>query len=173
MARHEPFRRWALPVAAVIAALPAVAPAFTVAWWLNHDDVSYLIRLEQFASGWRDGGYPRWCPGLASGKGYPLFEFYPPGLFSLALALDRLVTDQLLALKLSLLLLTFGGGLGAGLLARRLTESLAASVAATAVFTWAPYRLCLLYERGALAEYAGLSLLPWLLLAAELLGQAV
>lgn len=155
---------------AIVAAIVFVRPLFQVPWWVSHERIGYVARYVEFVSGYEGGlAYPRWCPDFAAGKGYPLFEFYPPGFFFTALGVHLATgAGPLMTLKLALVLLTILGGLAMGWLALQLTggDSLAATVAAIA-FVFSPYHCVDLYARGDLAEYAAIQFLPMVFLGLE------
>lgn len=156
-----------LAVVAVVA-VAALIPIYKRAWWANHDWVSYPVRLIEYVRAWRMWNlFPRWCPDLYGGYGAPLFNFYPPGVFTAAAPFVLLGATPALALKVAVTLFTILGGAGAFLLAERVTRRLDAAFVAAIAFVLMPYRHTQLLVRGDLAEYCAIALVPvvfWLYL---------
>ena len=112
-------------------------------------------------------GLPRWTPLLARGFGYPVFNYYAPGTYYLALALHQTGLTQIQALLTTTALLILLAGYGMYLMAADLLEAApprlrpwAALLAATA-YMLSPYFLTNAYVRGGFAEVGGQALLPW------------
>gem|GEM_PF-5408501 len=139
-------------------------PILTLPSWYNSSQsyrYPYLLVLfrEQFLAGY---WYPRWLPGLMGGYGYPTFVFYPPGFWFLALPVSFMFGLSLFTIKLTLLLMMVGGGIGAYRLARCFCSSGSAMLAVIA-FYLTPEIGHLLYDTGDFAELLGLLLCPWVL----------
>ena len=106
--------------------------------------------------------WPRWTPYLHQGYGYPIHDFYAPGVHILG-AVIYLIThlDVVVILKL----LVFGAALlyplGAYRWARMFTGKAGALVAAAA-YTYAPFRFHELWVQTNLSQFAAMALLPWL-----------
>ncbi len=112
--------------------------------------------------------YPRWAPDFYLGYGYPFFNFYAPGahLLIAAFALAGLgVLRGLVALQvLALLLYPTGAFLAARSLLRGRGDRVAvatASLAAAAVYLYAPLRFRELFTQGNLSQLLALGWLPW------------
>ncbi|HXV77138.1 MAG TPA: hypothetical protein VD788_12545 [Candidatus Polarisedimenticolaceae bacterium] len=154
--------RW-LPLP-LLAALTAVGVALlfrTPQWIASHDLDRYPVLVDAFGRSFLAGNlYPRWLPDLFGGYGYPTFVYYQPGYFFLTLPFYLLVPDTILALKLGITTLLFGGVYGFYLLARRLADWRTALFAA-ACFGMTPYIYVNLYVRGDLSELAAMLLAPW------------
>ena len=103
--------------------------------------------------------WPRWLPQLSHGYGYPLFHFYPPGLYLLAWPLHALGLGAREAL-----LVILGGGmfLGAACSTLALLPRVGPRGAALGGLLWAtsPYLQVDLQVRHAWPELLGLCLLP-------------
>ncbi len=156
--------RWTLLALAALLGVAVTAPLWRVYWYDCHEMGRYLVRLFEYVRGWREGQpFPRWAPDLYGGYGAPLFEFFPPFLFSVAGLADLAGVEPAAALKIAVALFGAAGAAGAFLLARSETGRSDAGLVASAAFVFAPYRFVDLYLRGDLSEYAALCLLPLVL----------
>jgi hypothetical protein len=145
----------------VAAALVLCAPLLDGQWFQSHERESYVLRTVEWASGLQRGRlYPRWCPDFYGGYGSPFFIFYAPLVYAAAGGLAAFVTGPIVALKVVIAAVSVVAGLGAYALVHGETRRPAAALVASAAYLAAPYRLCDLYVRGDLAEYAALALLP-------------
>jgi hypothetical protein len=135
------------------------------AWFVTHEWIWYPVRLVEYVQAWKGGAlYPRWCPDLYGGYGYPFFNYYAPGVYATAAALMvALGTAPTTALKLAVGGFSIAGGLGVFGLARGETRRRDAAVLAAIAYVYLPYRLVVLFVRGDLAEYAAFSLMPFAL----------
>ncbi len=132
--------------------------------WYPMHDTTHFARLFLMEKTIRAGQFPPIWADLANETyGYPLFHFYAPFLYYLALPLKLLVSSYSLGFKLTLSLLTFIGGLGMYFLSRRWGR--VGGILAAVAFLTLPYNAVNLFVRGAFAEYTATMLLPWLFLA--------
>ncbi len=112
---------------------------------------------------------PRWVPELLLGYGYPLFNFYAPAGYYLAIALywGGLSHDDgfMAAFAVTILL----AGVGMYVLARTLFGAAGrwAALVAAVAYLYAPYLLTNVYIRGALGEALAQALLPWIFWSAR------
>jgi hypothetical protein len=151
-------KRWAIPGALVAAAL-------TLPMWLSPhlwgtDRFFNEIRLVALSRcGLADGLWARWLPDLAHGHGFPLFHYYPPGLYVLARPLAALGLDPRSAL---LLVLTAAFALSAWAVYATVAKRSTAlwGVCAAVLWVTAPYLHVDLQVRHAWAELLGLCFLP-------------
>lgn len=129
------------------------------------DALQHLYRLLALDSSIRHGDlWPRYVPTLVYGYGLPLFNFYSPvSLYPLEV-FHLLGMPFLNALLVGMILYTLAGALGAYLLGKGWGGTLG-GIGAAVAYTYAPYSLFNLYQRGAIGEVAGLALLPWVLWA--------
>ncbi len=133
---------------------------------------SYLFNIvwaRQFAHAVLTEGYPRWLPDSFGGRGSPVFLFYPPLAFFSDAAVN-LVTAGIIPIRWRLavtawVLLWLSGIAMEVWLGRRVGAGVV--LAAGAALILAPYHLLDLYWRGALAEFAAIAVLPFLLAGAE------
>lgn len=135
------------------------------------DALQHLYRLVALDSSIRHGDlWPRYAPTLVYGYGIPLFNFYSPlSLYPLEI-LHLLGLRFLNALLVGLMLYTVLGALGAYQLGKRWSGTLG-GIGAAVAYTYAPYSIVNLYQRGAIGEVAGLALLPWVLWAFDRLAE--
>lgn len=162
-----------------------IAAAIGAAQWLwqpglpNQIDLLMSVyRITELQDAWRQGiFFPRWGLDLNFGYGALLFNFYPPLVSYVGLALRALGFGLLTTTKLILTLQLVVGGVGVYVYARRLLGHMhpphtgeaayLPALVAGALYALSPYFLTVLYERGAMAEGMALALLPWLFWAAH------
>ncbi len=100
-----------------------------------------------------------WASDITDGAGYPLFHFYAPLAYYLALAAKLFTGSYFVGLKFVLLLSTMLGMSGMYLLVRKWGR--AAGIVSSISYAVLPYAAVNLYVRGAFAEYLAMGLLPW------------
>ncbi len=172
--RH-PAGRWlgGLALALLLTApawLPWTDPHLNLFWEeaKGVDDAkNHMLRL--YLLGWmvqRGVWYPRWLPDLFMGYGYPVFNYYAPGFYYLALALQAAFRfDPWDGYRAAGVVAAITGAAGVYALAATLWRPVTGIVAAAAVL-YGPYVFQTnLFQRGDIPEALGLALLPWLLLA--------
>jgi hypothetical protein len=164
--REASLWQWAAVVLMVTAVGAAAAhPLSFGAMPDTPDGELHLYRLIAFDHGLRHGApLPRYTPGLLFGYGYPIFNYYAPLVYYLLEALHLLGLNFLHALLAGLVILAIFGGVGAYLLGRAWFGPVAGAVTAVA-YLYAPYTLYNSPRRGAVGEFAGLMLMPWILFA--------
>jgi len=109
----------------------------------------------------RTGQFPPiWAEGINHGYGYPLFHFYAPLFYYLALSLKLFVGSYFTAIKLTLFSTIFLGVFGMYQLLKKWGR--APAILAGVAFGTLPYLAVDLYVRGAYAELLSMCLLPWL-----------
>lgn len=135
------------------------------ALWATLDGQAHVFRALALEQALAEGvWYPRWLPDLLYGYGYPLFNFYAPLTYYLALPFRLLGLSHVASLE-ALTAAAFGvAGLSAYALAREYLDPLGSLVAAVAYVYW-PYRFVVVYIRGDLPEALALALLPFALWA--------
>lgn len=119
-------------------------------------ELSYLIRGGEF--------YPRWAPNFYHGYGYPIFNYYAPLTYYLALPLELLPRiDAVLASKAVLVGAMLLAGLGIYGYTRDLWGRRAGFVAA-ALYVYAPYIQYIdPHIRGVIPEALSFGVFPWAL----------
>ncbi len=136
-----------------------------VHWFQTDEREMYPIRLVEYLQSFKCGHFfPRWCPDLCGGYGYPLFNYYQPGLFATAAAIMALLAVTPVAgLKLAVTAYAIAGGYGVYRLIFGETGRSDAALLGAIVFIYSPYRLSQLFVRGDLSEFAAYSLVPFVL----------
>jgi hypothetical protein len=153
---------WLALLLTIPALLPLAAPGYFLQAHDARHSIFYLVELDQTL---RDGAlWPVWGADHALGFGYPLWLIYAPLAYLVAQGFHLVGLGYAAAIKATWALCFLVGALGMYRLARRWWGTAAALVASIA-FTYAPYHLVQVYVRGALAEFAALAWLPWVLLA--------
>ncbi|MGH2368480.1 MAG: 6-pyruvoyl-tetrahydropterin synthase-related protein, partial [Chloroflexota bacterium] len=163
------------PVSWASGLLLALTIAGVVVWpWLDprfsyyvDDGFYHALRLAVFDHLLRRGTlFPRWWPDLGLGYGYPLLNYYSPGIYYLGELFHLLGASTYRALHLVAICSALLGAAGAYLLGGVLFRSPLAALVAAGVYVCAPYPFVTnLYNRSAFPEAMGLGLLPWLLAA--------
>ena len=168
---------WVPWTAGLVLAL-AVALACFAVWldprfdYLVDDGLFHTLRAGVFDAVWRRQSpllYPRWVPELTMGFGYPLLNFYSPGIYYLAEGFHLLGATTYRAMQLLGLTCVLLGAAGAYALGATLFRRPLAALVLALVYVGSPYPFVTnLYNRAAFPEALGLALLPWLLAAATL-----
>jgi hypothetical protein len=168
------WKRRAAPLLWWLLVLAVTAPAW-LQWlrpdldlWEVDDSKNHLIRLYHLE--WliaHDAWYPRWVPEMLAGYGYPLFIYYAPGFYYVALLLKQVLRLDLWdAFRSAGVLAAALGAAGCYACVAGVWRRPAAGVLAAVAVAYAPYVFQTnLYKRGDLPEALGLALIPWLLLA--------
>jgi hypothetical protein len=136
--------------------------------WLVDDAKNHMLRIYVLEWMIRHGAwYPRWVPDLYMGYGYPVFNFYAPVFYYLALALRVLLRlDIWDAFRATGVVAALVGASGCYALTVTLWRRRVLGVLAAAALLYGPYAFQInFYKRGAIPEALGLAMLPWLLLA--------
>jgi hypothetical protein len=163
---------WSVGVVVALVVVVSVAGA-----WLDPrfdylvDDGSYhSLRVAVLDSLLRRGDlFPRWWPDIALGYGYPLLNFYSPGIYYVAEAFHLLGASTYRALHFVAVTAVLVGALGAYALGAVAFRSRAAAPILAIAYVGAPYPFVAnLYNRSAFPEAMGLALLPWLIAAGDL-----
>lgn len=190
----KPTRSAALLIGPVLAlfAIPAFYPLLNEGLTASFDGRTHLLRLAALANAVAEGIYlPRWLPAMQLGYGYPVFNFYPPGAYYLALLPSLFGVSLYWSYALGFVLAILLAGIGATLLAYDLVrqyaaagvqprslavsvwDALAPALLVGVAYMYAPYLLVNVYIRGSLPEAVAQALLPWVLWSSRrLLNQA-
>src|SRR3989344_4265668 len=146
-----------------IITVPAFLSLLNSEYFSMHDD-QHIVRLYLLDQGIRQGYlFPRWVDGLGFGYGYPLFNFYPPLIYYISELFHLIGFSLIWSIKLVFILGFYIGVVGMYQFMKKLTDKYSAFLAA-ALYTFFFYHAVLIYVRGALAEFIGLSILPFLFL---------
>ncbi len=158
---------------AVLLGLLAAQPLLygSLSWFV--DGELHVVRLGQLHELLRHGRlYSRWAPDMAYGFGYPLFNFYAPLVYWLALPFVALGAAHTAALAYCMAALFVMAAVFAFAWALPYVKSPLAALACTAAYVLSPYLVTNALERVAVAEHLALALLPGLLWAARRLMRA-
>jgi hypothetical protein len=135
-------------------------------------DFTSGARVYELNNSLKDGHFPpRWSKNFGFGHGMPLFQFYAPLAFYIAQVFHIFSFSIATSLKLTFVTFTIIGFIGAYLLGKTLTNKWGGLITAVA-FSLAPYHAVNFYVRGAIAEYAAISFMPFTLYYALKLMQA-
>lgn len=107
--------------------------------------------------------YPRWVSWFHLGYGYPIFNFYPPGVFYLGGLLMQTGLGAVWAFHAIAAAAWVWGTVGAYRLGRLFLPGTAALVGA-ALWAYAPSRLFEVWTQGSLPQMMSAAFIPWVLL---------
>ena len=145
----------------ILVAIGLWLPLARLDWFSSHEMVSYVVRTVEWAVELRAGAlYPRWCPDFYGGYGSPFFVFHGPVVYAIAGLLHATLLDPFWSLKVVALLASLLAGVGTYALVLGETRDRDAALLGAMAYLAAPYRLGDLYERGDLAEFTCIALLP-------------
>lgn len=148
----------------LIITAPAFIRLLNNQYFSMHDD-QHIVRLYLLEQGIKQGYlYPRWVDGLGFGFGYPLFNFYPPFIYYVAELFHLVGFSFIWSIKLMIIAFFSIGSLGIFLYMKKLTDRFSAFLAAT-LYSYFFYHAVLVYVRGAFAELASLTILPFVFLS--------
>jgi len=105
--------------------------------------------------------WPRWIPWFHIGFGYPIFNFYPPGVFYLGGLLVRLGFSATAAFTVVATFAWVLGSVGVYHLARRWLPPMACLLAVM-LWAYAPSRLFEVWDQGSLPQMLAAAFVPWL-----------
>ena len=133
----------------------------SASWPSSTDDWQHHFpRIHELADALRAGViYPRWFPGLTSGYGEPVLNFYSPGFYYPPALLHLTGFDVVLSTRLSLAIAFALSALWMFHLSR-LYVSLWPAVIGVVCFQFYPYRLVDFFKRGAFPEFVAFMWLP-------------
>lgn len=169
---------WAWPgvLAAVLLALPAVAPLAAPGVPDTYDLPFHVARMVELRDAIATGNlFPRWVQPFVGGLGFPFFNFYPPLAYYLATSLTLTGLSVIVAYKLAAALSVLLASVAMCAWMVEVLKEAGASkkqqwcsaLGASAAYVYAPYFLTDIYRRGALPESLGLALLPAMFLSFE------
>jgi uncharacterized membrane protein len=147
----------------ILAGAIATAPMFVWGIPASRDFLHHFRLSMAFYDSMSNGNfYPGWLSESNSGFGDVSVRFYPPALSYLIAGGKFLFGNWNAAFKMVLLLITIIGGIGTYWWAKAVTASKYA-VCAGIIFIFTPYHINQLYQSSLLAEYLGISILPFAL----------
>ena len=151
----------------VAALLPLIAFLPTIQQGLGHvidgADGPFQVHRIYTMSVMLEAGHlwPRWVPYYHLGFGYPIFDFYPPGVSYLGGIMVLGGASPAAAFNLVTLLSWIVGSVGTYALARDFLPAPGAILAAM-LWSYAPSRLTEVWFQGGLAQMMAAALVPWL-----------
>lgn len=132
----------------------------------GHDINAHALYTKLFHQALSEGQFPvRWSEWVQNGFSLPLFNFYQVGFYYLANLINLALSSLTEALKLTVLLLWWLGGIFAFLLFKRFGLLPGAAAALTFVFT--PYLISDIFVRAAYPELTAISFSAGLLWALD------
>lgn len=153
-------RDWGWLIAAVI---PLIGILSTFAGGIMAAADAPLHTHRIFAMGTLLGAgelYPRWVPWFHLGYGYPIFNFYTPGVFYIGGLLMLIGFSAVTAFHLIAAAAWIFGSVGTYRLARLFMPGYAAVLAAV-LWSYAPSRLYEVWTQGSLPQTASAAFVPW------------
>lgn len=147
-----------------IITIPSFFALFEAPYFSMHDN-QHMARLYLLDQGIGQGHiYPRWVDTLGFGFGYPLFNFYPPFIYYIALLFRLFDASYIWSIKLMLIVGFFLAAYGSYLFVKRLVGKTYGFLASV-LYTYFFYHAVLAYVRGAFAEFFSMAILPFLFIA--------
>ncbi len=151
--------------------LAALLPLIGITASLGHgilhtaDGPLHVHRIQAMSIMLSNGNlWPRWVPYFHLGLGYPIFNYYPPGVFYLGGLLGLIGIEAATAFIIISALAWILGSVGMYALARSFLPGKAALLA-VALWAYAPSRIYEVWDQGSLPQMMSAALLPWLLFA--------
>lgn len=130
-------------------------------------DLHHMADIYEMSRAILSGQFPpRFGPDFLYGFGYPLFNFYYPGPFYLGALIYLLGGNLRFSYEAIFEIGVILSSVGFYLFARN-HFSKAASLAATVLYIFTPYKAVEIYVRGAMGEFLSLAFLPWILYFVE------
>lgn len=150
-------------LAALLLPLLGILPTFNAGIMNAADAPLHVQRIFAMGSLLGTGElYPRWVSWFHLGYGYPIFNFYPPGVFYAGGVLMQFGVSAVMAFHLIAAAAWISGTLGAYRLGRLLLPGYAAIIAA-ALWAYAPSRFFEVWHQGSLPQIVSASFIPWVL----------
>lgn len=154
-----------------LASVLLILPALIMGDALSGDAPVHVMWQAHFAPAlWHGTPYPRWLPDMNDGFGSPAFFFYPPMIQWLGALFHPLLPGTANAatrLIVAVGVISAVGAAGCWQWMRALRLGHGAALLGSLLFLLMPYRCFVdVYQRGALAELAGICVMPWLLYCA-------
>ncbi|MEM6285487.1 MAG: 6-pyruvoyl-tetrahydropterin synthase-related protein, partial [Chloroflexota bacterium] len=163
MTTQNSTRDWGWLVAIVLP-LIGILPTFAGGIMAAADAPLHTHRIYAMGTLLSEGQlYPRWVPWFHLGYGYPIFNFYTPGVFYVGGLLTLAGFSAVTAFHLVAAAAWIFGSLGTYRLARTFLPGSAAIIAA-ALWSYAPSRLFEVWTQGSLPQIACAAFVPWVFL---------
>jgi 4-amino-4-deoxy-L-arabinose transferase and related glycosyltransferases of PMT family len=147
----------------LIISIPSFISLLNPYYFTIHDN-QHPVRLYLLNEGVNQGYlYPRWVDKLTFGFGDPLFNFYPPLVYYLALIFYRLGFSLIWSIKLVFIFGFILSTLSLFFLAKKFFSKPVAFLAAC-LYNYLFYHAVNAYVRGALADFFSMAIIPFLFL---------
>jgi len=148
---------------AVAIAIPAVLGLLHSGFPVTDDGGWMVIRFSAFFQTLRSGEFPvRFLMRLNNGYGYPVSDFLYPLFMYLSVPIHLLGINFVNTIKTLLILCIFTSSLFTFLWLRKLFDNTSSLIGAI-VYTFFPYHLFDIYQRGSVGEVLSLTILPFVL----------
>ncbi len=149
------------PILLFIITVPTFSPLVRPGYFTMQDDLQ-AFRIQQMDKCFDDGQVPcRWVPDAGYQYGYPLFNYYSPGIFYFGVGLHRLGISIIDSVKVIFIL----GFISAPLLMYLFLNTFLnkwAALGSSVLYGYAPFRAQEVYVRGAISEFWALTFFPLL-----------
>jgi hypothetical protein len=166
---REPTRRWRFEVAFLVAVVAIEAASLSMAfqhggWPAAHEGLAFKFRTEVYAAHMRHGDlFPLWSSGDAFGLGTPLPLFYHKAFYLVSGPLLLLFGNVKAAVVGAIAVFMTIGAYGIRFSIRRFSTERVLLVVAPQAFLLSNYAFTNWLVRGAMAEFAAMMIVPWLL----------
>jgi len=148
---------------AVVLAVPAILGLLHSGFPVTDDGGWMVIRFSAFFQTLRNGEFPvRFLMRLNNGYGYPVADFLYPLFMYLAVPIHILGINFVNTIKTLLILCIFTSSLFTFLWLRKIFDNFSSLIGAT-LYTFFPYHLFDIYQRGSVGEVLSLTILPFIL----------
>lgn len=126
----------------------------------THDGDHHIARIFDAVASFKEGEFPlRWAGSLNYSCGVPIFNFYYPFIYYLAVLGNLVFKDVIFTLKIINFLALLIGTFGFYLWAKEETGKSFPAIAGALVYLFAPYKFLLTFVRGS-PEYLAYAILP-------------
>src|SRR3989344_1408196 len=149
-------------VLALAISIPSFFKLLKPGFYSMQDDLQ-VFRLYEMDKCFSDFQFPCRCvPDAGYGYGYPQFNFYAPGVYYLGELIHLLGFQYIDSIKILFVLGFMISALGMFILVKEFFGEIPAVISAF-VYTYAPFKAQEVYVRGAISEFWGVALLPFIL----------
>src|ERR1035437_1424394 len=148
---------------ALVLTIPALIGLIHSGFPVTDDGGWMVIRFSAFYEALRSGEFPvRFLMMLNNGYGYPVSDFLYPLFMYLSVPIHILGINFANTIKILLALCIFASSLFTFLWLRKIFDNFSALIGAVC-YTFFPYHLFDIYQRGSVGEVLSLSILPFIL----------
>lgn len=159
----DEYQNWFPWIVGIVCVMITILPLFRPGFFRPHD-FTHAARIVEMDRSLRAGEFPvRWSQNFGFGYGMPLFNFYGPLPYYVALIPYELTHNVIVAIKVIIVLNAMLAFVGMYLLGQLLWKSRMSGMLAATLFTLASYRAVDIYVRGALGEATAMVLIPFAL----------